>query len=66
MGAIRVGKFRWAVLWRFERVFKFGEEEDDGFDDVEAGDVIGKGVASGGVEDNVEVGFFFDFAASCF
>lgn len=45
---------------------KLGEEEHDFFLDIEAGDVIGKAVAGGGVDDDVEVGFFFDFAESGF
>ena len=47
-------------------IFGAGEEKDDGFEDVQAGDVVGEGVAGGFVEDDIEVGFFFDFAEGGF
>ena len=43
-----------------------GEEEDDGFLDVEAGDVIREAIAGGGVESDGEAGFFADLAEGGF
>ncbi len=45
-------------------VLELGEEENDFFVDVEIFDVVRKTVADGGVNDNVEISFFFDFAES--
>ena len=42
------------------------EEEDDGFLDVEAGDVIGDTIAGGGVEDDGEAGFLVDLTEGGF
>lgn len=43
-----------------------GEEEDDGFDDAQARDVIRESIAGGCVEENVQAGFFFDLAEGSF
>lgn len=59
---LEFGDFSVLLFGNLGRILRAGEEEDDGFDDVQAGDVVGKGVAGGFVEDDVKVGFFFDFA----
>lgn len=47
-------------------IFGVGEEENNGFNDIEAGDVVGEGEAGGFIEGDVEAGFFFDFAEGGF
>ncbi len=61
-----VGDFVFLAFGDLGRILGAGEEEDDGFDNVEARDVVREGVASGFVEDNIEIGFFFDFAEGGF
>lgn len=63
---LEFGDFSVLLFGNLGRILGASEEEDDGFDDVQAGDVVGKGVTGGFVEDDVEVGLFFDFAEGGF
>ncbi len=56
------GDFRLLFMKSGRGRVELGEEEDDFFFDVEAGNVVAKAVASGGIEDDGEAGFFLDFA----
>ncbi len=60
------GDFRLLFMKSGRGRVELGEEEDDFFFDVEAGNVVAEAVASGGSEDDGEAGFFLDFAEGGF
>ncbi len=60
------GDFRLLFMKSGRGRVELGEEEDDFFFDVEAGNVVVEAVASGGIEDDREAGFFLDFAEGGF
>lgn len=61
-----LGDFVFLLFGKLFGIFGVGEEENNGFDNIEAGNIVRKGEASGFVENDVEAGFFFDFAEGGF
>lgn len=60
------GDFRLLFMKSGRGRVELGEEEDDFFFDVEAGNVVAEAVAGGGIEDDGEAGFFLDLAEGGF